>query len=415
MGVGWALDTKPTLTNDLPPRPALSGRGTIIRNDDDAVNLYRRDIPASSSSLNGPTHSNQVVTSRDPRLAHNQIGSREQTRGGNINIALSGSGSQALPQPQFSQSEMFRNSLKLKRDSKRVHKHALEKHNLTADLIHTAKGMTDYRSSSCNGRHQQPEKSSRSLASALSSSSSHNVDKGKQPMILDIISNAKRIDEPKADGFVPVNNPYNQQLQNSQATLRTNSTATVSHASQEEDARQEEDPIDISDKWTLFQSKKGLSKGPLVNRAAYEKAVETIKTGIIDWNNPTITHIDLRYDLEEFPPPESTKRPLAATSANVEPMNESIEVSPPEPTKKPPTVIDVSRSPNNEPISRKKLKVDNGLQLPVQPSLIQVANQVSNMQIDRPAPPRPAPPIAPDAKLSTAFMLANTDPTVSFV
>ncbi|KAH8549750.1 hypothetical protein BGW37DRAFT_500646, partial [Umbelopsis sp. PMI_123] len=82
MGISWAIDSNPSPVKDMPSKPELSSRGTIMNRAKDYVaNLYR-DTQQSLPFMNGSSQqTSQVTSNRDPRNLHYQNRSREQTRG----------------------------------------------------------------------------------------------------------------------------------------------------------------------------------------------------------------------------------------------------------------------------------------------------------------------------------------------
>jgi hypothetical protein len=74
--------------------------------------------------------------------------------------------------------------------------------------------------------------------------------------------------------------------------------------------------IEILPALSVVSKKNAISKGPPLTATDYEHAFATIKSGLIDWRDTYITHVDFIWESDEFPPPKSKKKHGSSDTAS---------------------------------------------------------------------------------------------------
>ncbi|KAI9289581.1 hypothetical protein BC943DRAFT_314718 [Umbelopsis sp. AD052] len=266
MGIGWAVDTNPSQVYDMPPRPELSSRGTIVNRDRDHVAHYYRDAQRYPSPLTNESsyRNGEGGSSRDPRISHYQSGIRESARGSHSNYS-SPSGGYYSPPIHYTPA-----APKLPDFYSRPNHHPS-------------------RTPSASDRYESPSPQTQPARKDKGKASSHPAE-GSSRFGSDRYDTSHRNnDRPRISSREASREP----VRRSPPKEPTAAQVTKWNSTPPSDPRQ-------LSKYTCGKS--GILKNPKT-MVEYERFAQAIKNNKISWETPTVLAIDFVYDVPVFPSP----------------------------------------------------------------------------------------------------------------
>ncbi|KAI8576387.1 hypothetical protein K450DRAFT_257056 [Umbelopsis ramanniana AG] len=270
MGISWAVDANPSQVYDMPPRPELSSRGTIVNREKDQVAHYYRDAQRYPSQFMNESsyRTSEGGSSRDPRISHYQSSTRESTRGSHSNYS-SHAGSHHRLQPS-------------------VHRYPIKQPDFYSRSTHHSSPTSSVSSSD---RYESP--------TPMPQKQSGRQDKGKV--------SSKSV--AGSSGFD--NDRYDTSHRNEdrpKISSRETSREPLRESSKEPTAAQVAKWVSASPKDSRQLAKFACGKGGILKNgpktlAERENFAQAIEKDEISWEAPMVLAVDFVYDVPVFPSP----------------------------------------------------------------------------------------------------------------
>jgi hypothetical protein len=286
MGISWAVDANPSQVYDMPPKPELSSRGTIVNREKDNAAHYYRDVqrypsPFMNESSYRPSEGS---SSRDPRTSHYQNSMRESARGSYSSYPSHPGNSFQPPPPPPPPPMQYALTPRQPDYYPRTTHHPSRTSSLSS-----------------SDRYESPSPIPRTQLSRQ--------DKGKVP--------SKSAEGPS--GFDDDRHEISHRNKDRpNISSRESSREPLRESAKEPSAAQVTNWISVSPKDARQIMKFSRGKGGMVKNlpktlAEYHKFALAVELGDISWDAPKVMAIDFVYDVPVFPPPSvSTLKKSAA-------------------------------------------------------------------------------------------------------
>lgn len=332
MGVSWTVDVNPSQVNDMPPKPELSSRGTIVNRDKDQVAHPYRDVQRYPAPfLNSSSHrAGEGINSRDPRISHYQSGLRDSTRGSHPGQSSPAGGHYPPPppiqypsssrQPEYYSSKPTPYTSRTTSSIPQTQLSRQDEGNVSTKSTEVSSGHDNDRHNIAHRNNDQPRISSREL---------------------------------------PRESPREPQKDSSTEPSAAQVTKWVRVV--------HKDAVPITN---FLCVKNGMLKSGPTTVREYKKFAQAIENNRIDWDAPNVLAIDFVYDAPAFPLPSASTLQKSATHPPPAPPSGNEQQSRKKPrTKRTSTENDTSSNKHsshersNDHQSTKKSKIEPSSEL----------------------------------------------------
>ncbi|KAG2177887.1 hypothetical protein INT43_003134 [Umbelopsis isabellina] len=243
----------------------------------------------------------QALPSRDPRLAHYPSGFGERLAGSN-------GASHLAPKDMASNGNYQNQNRMMSRATATVNNETLSQGQVVNAKGNSGHSLRNVRHPMDRGPASVPSQPVPAKLS-LTGSSSNAIPRGASKMPGNAnVTSVGGTSKPKNANATPLGRP------NSPASTSANSVTEPSKSASANGSflnapNIPDHDLEILHPQNSVNKKRVISSGPPSSEITYQHALATLKSGIIDWRDTYITHVDFIFETDEFPPPPQPPKP----------------------------------------------------------------------------------------------------------